>query len=112
MELILNINMKEKSKYFIDKNGNKFWYLSNKGKEYRHKENGPAIIQNDGTVSWWFNNKLHRKNGPAIIIYDGTKEWYLNGKKLPNEEVVKWIEDNKIDLSTIEGQLAFKIRWS
>ena len=44
-----------------------------------HKDDGPAIIVNDGTKYWYRNGILHRENGPAIEWANGTKEWYQNG---------------------------------
>ena len=32
----------------------------------RHREDGPAIIGEDGTEAWWFHGLLHRIGGPAI----------------------------------------------
>ena len=35
----------------------------------------------DETVRWFKNGVLHREDGPAIIWEDGTKEWFVNGKR-------------------------------
>jgi hypothetical protein len=43
-----------------------------------HREDGPAIIRDDGYKSWWINGKLHRTDGPAIEWPNGTKCWYQN----------------------------------
>lgn len=45
-----------------------------------HREDGPAIIGNDGWVEWWLNGQHHREDGPAVKYRDGSKEWWLNGK--------------------------------
>ena len=43
---------------------------------------------------------------------DGTKWWWIDDKHLNKEEVETWLEDNNVDLSELEGQMAFKLRWS
>ena len=53
------------------------WYLNGE----RHRVDGPAVEDVDGTKVWWLNGKLHRVDGPAIEYADGTKEWWLNGKR-------------------------------
>jgi len=103
---------KEKYKFIIDKEGNKFWYLPSKGKNCIHRIGGPAIERVDGVIEWWLNDELHRIDGPAVIdLYSDYIEWWINDKELPKEEVEKWLKENKIDLSTKEGQIAFKLRW-
>jgi hypothetical protein len=57
-------------------NGDKRWLKNNK----YHRENGPAIEQNDGTKYWYISGNLHRDNGPAIESVDGYKKWYIEGK--------------------------------
>ncbi len=68
-------------------------------KEYRnesgryHRTDGPAIIHNSGTKSWWINGQYHREDGPAIEWFDGGKEWFLNGIEYTeqefNQEIIK-----------------------
>ncbi len=36
------------------KNGNKIWLKDDK----YHREDGPAIVWNNGTIQWWLNNKI------------------------------------------------------
>jgi hypothetical protein len=63
---------------FVDRNGSKFW--SNKEGQY-HREDGPAIIAEDGD-KWWYNKGLpHREDGPAIECSNGAKWWYVYGKR-------------------------------
>ena len=57
-------------------NGTKTWYLNEK----RHRENGPAVERVDGTKEWYQFGLLHREDGPAIEWNNGYKEWYINGK--------------------------------
>jgi hypothetical protein len=58
--------------------GNKFW-CNDKGQF--HREDGPAIVWEDGSKEWWFNDELHR--------LDGKKEWYIHDDQIDcknNEE--------------------------
>jgi hypothetical protein len=59
-----------------DKNGNKFWKLSN---GHHHKEDGPAIEHASGSKWWYQDDVLHREDGPAIIYPSGTIEWWYRG---------------------------------
>jgi len=45
-----------------------------------HKEDGPAIVYDDGREEWYFNNKKHREDGPAVIHVNGREEWFRDGK--------------------------------
>jgi len=124
----------EGSKSYRGRHGIRFWYLPSKGKDYLHRLDGPAVEWSDGTKEWWVDGKRHRLDGPAIEDSDGTKVWYVHGERhrldgpaaefadgsnhwyvdgneLPIEEVEIWLEENKIDLKTEEGQMAFKLRW-
>jgi hypothetical protein len=56
-------------------NGNEEWF--NNGKP--HRENGPAVVHIDGFKEWWFNGVCHREDGPAVEWNDGTKQWLLYG---------------------------------
>lgn len=60
---------------------------------------------------------LHRLDGPTVIWArdsDGInwREWWIDNNKLPKEKVEIWIVKNDVDLSTEEGQIAFKLMWS
>jgi len=77
-----------------------------------HRLNGPAMERVDGTKYWYVNGKLHRTDGPVIEWSDGTKSWCVNGNLLNTEETETWLEENKVDLATQEGQMAFKLRWA
>jgi hypothetical protein len=66
----------------VNTNRDKYWYLNDK----RHREDGPAIEDSDGTKSWYLNGKLHREDGPAIEYPNGHKEWWLNGNKLTEQQ--------------------------
>ena len=126
--------MKEEPDWYIDEDGDKVWYLPSKGRDYLHREDGPAIefqsgarawrycnmlhredgpalILSDGSSYWYIRDKLHRLNGPAIETANGNRHWFIEGKELP-KEVEKWLEEENINLQTMEGQVAFKLRWS
>jgi hypothetical protein len=51
-----------------------------------HREDGPAIVWNDGTKAWFINGEYHREDGPAIEWSDGSKFWYLNDKNYSEDE--------------------------
>ena len=127
--------MEEQSEFYVDERGNKFWYLPSKGKRYFHQIDGPAIEYSDGTKQWYIDGKLHRLDGPATVWLDGTKEWwvdgkrhridgpainyadrskywYIDGKQLNTGEIEIFIKENKIDLTTQAGQMAFRLRWA
>lgn len=42
-----------------------------------HRDDGPAIIYNNGTKKWYQYGKLHREDGPAAEYYDGGKYWFF-----------------------------------
>ena len=84
-----------------------WWYENG----LRHRENGPAIEYTTGEQQWWINDKRHRLDGPAIITQYGNHEWWVNNKVLQTQDVENWIEENNINLSSEEGQMAFKLRW-
>jgi hypothetical protein len=47
----------------------------------RHREDGPAVKDADGSKYWYRNGKLHREDGPAVESAAGNKSWYLNGER-------------------------------
>jgi hypothetical protein len=49
-----------------------------------HREDGPAVIYDNGYKAWWKHGKIHREDGPAIECLDGRKEYYLNGIYYPD----------------------------
>ena len=69
-----------------------------------HREDGPAILYQDGTTEWYKNGKLHREDGPAVIIPDGARKWYKNGKihredgpaVIYQDGTEKWFIDGRI----------------
>jgi len=79
-------------------NGSKSWYLNDK----LHRVDGPAIEWASGSKEWWLDDKLHRTNGPAVEYADGTKEWYLDGKELTHSQ---WIEAVKPKVTSCVGKV-------
>lgn len=45
-----------------------------------HKDDGPAVIYQDGTVEFYQNGRLHNLFGPSVIRTDGHKEWWVRGQ--------------------------------
>jgi hypothetical protein len=77
-----------KKKY--KKYSNRIEYQNDNGE--LHREDGPAVIWNNGSKSWYLNGKRHREDGPAIELSNGYKSWYLNDKQYTKE---KWEEEVK-----------------
>jgi len=53
------------------------WYKEGK----RHREDGPAVEDSNGTKSWFKEGRYHREDGPAIEFSEGSKFWYINGNR-------------------------------
>jgi len=79
----------KKSKIIVDKYEDKYWFLNGK----KHKEDGPAVVTQDGSKGWYLNDKLHRIDGPAIELFDGSKYWFLNGKEVNKEQIIDFNPD-------------------
>ena len=41
-----------------------------------HRENGPAIVNKNGSKFWCINGLEHREDGPAVEYSDGIKQWW------------------------------------
>jgi hypothetical protein len=76
-----------------------FWRLNGK----YHREDGPAIENDNGCKTWWLNGEPHRENGPAAEFSNGTKGWYLNGENYTESEFKK--EMAKRNKPTCEGKV-------
>lgn len=57
------------------------WFLNG----VHHREDGPAMVFEDGDVEYWQNGELHRTDGPAID-YNGFKEWYVRGRYIKSSQ--------------------------
>lgn len=60
----------------IDAEGTKMWFRHGE----RHREDGPAQEYADGSRHWFQNDVLHRDRGAAIEEPNGTRHWYHHGK--------------------------------
>jgi hypothetical protein len=47
-----------------------------------HREDGPAIIFDNGDLIWYQHGRCHREDGPAIEHSNGAKWWLLHGKNI------------------------------
>jgi len=67
--------MVKRNGLIVDNNGTKSWYMNDK----LHRVDGPAVEYASGTKEWRIDGKRHRADGPAIEYWDGSKQWYMNG---------------------------------
>ena len=52
-----------------------------------HRENGPAAaVWDDGSRWWCRHGRLHFAHGPAILNADGTVRWYEDDRYLRGRE--------------------------
>lgn len=65
-----------KNGWITDNFGNKFHYVN----DMLHNDNGPAIIYNDESMSWFKNGLRHREDGPAIKWASDLEEWWYKRK--------------------------------
>ena len=45
-----------------------------------HRDDGPAVIDDDGTEIWYQHGTFHREDGPAVHGPSGNKTWYQKGR--------------------------------
>lgn len=67
-------------KLYVDEKSLGNFYYKDKGKNIRHRVDGPAMEWYDGGSRWLQNGKVHRMDGPAIIWPSSTKEWWIDGE--------------------------------
>jgi hypothetical protein len=80
---------------YVVKNHKEWWFH---GK--RHREDGPAVIRNNGNLEWWYiHDKLHRLDGPAILSC-GYGYWFINGNDV-TKKINKWAKERDIDLNNL-----------
>ncbi len=60
----------------IESNGSQWWFRHGQ----LHRDDGPAMIHSVGRLEWCQYGECHRDGGPARIYVDGTREWYQHGK--------------------------------
>ncbi len=68
----------------VQLNGTTIWCLDGK----KHRDGGPAVESVSGYKAWYKNGVLHRDDGPAVIDSDGTEEWWIDGVKTTKDEVI------------------------
>lgn len=61
--------------------GSMEWYING----FIHREDGPAI-ETSQAKAWYKNGKLHREGGPAVEYTDGEKYYFLNDKVYSEED--------------------------
>jgi len=54
----------------------------------KHRPNGPAVIQRDGTLEYFIKGVRHRDGGkPAVIRPDGSLEYWEKGEFIKKDKV-------------------------
>ena len=67
---------------YKDRDDIEHWVSKNKP----HREDGPAIIWDDGGKEYYLNGERHREDGPAQEYPDGSEYWYLHGKYIRSND--------------------------
>lgn len=59
-----------------------------------HREDGPAIIERNGTEKWCQHGRLHRENEPAVVYPNGGKEWWYEGQlhRVDGPAVIEYLQ--------------------
>lgn len=60
----------------IEPDGTRVWFQNGK----QHREDGPALIMPDGYSLWCYHGEFHREDGPAVIDEDGPYGFFINGQ--------------------------------
>ena len=71
-----------------------------------HREDGPAIIYENGNQDWWLNGLQHRESGPSDEYTNGDKFWFYKDKLYGTDDDftnTTWI--NKVQELKREEQL-------
>jgi hypothetical protein len=77
-----------------------------------------VTIKDSGTPGFRFRedwklwgNYRHRENGPAIVHYDGREEWWLDGIEYSKEAFDKYMNPSskKMTVEEIQKELGYKI---
>ncbi len=96
----------------VQLNGTTIWCLD--GKKHREGGGGPAVESVSGYKAWYKDGKLHRNDGPAVIDSDGTEEWWVDGVKTAKDETTnnKTIKNKTIKNKTISNNVKHvKVKW-
>jgi len=81
----------------ITNNGGKFWFINDK----RHREDGPAMILSNGEKRWYQNDKFHRLDGPAIEHPNGSKLWFIEGEMYDRKEFNLFLAKKKAKIKKL-----------
>lgn len=65
----------------LDQAGSQIWYKKD-DRTCIHRDNGPAIIWDDGAQFWYQNGVNHREDGPSSIYANGDIRWSDKGRNL------------------------------
>jgi hypothetical protein len=88
----------------FDTDGSQIWTDSD-GEE--HREDGPAVIWEDGVGDWYQHGKLHREDGTAYNFSSKTtNEYWLYGQKYSKDE---WIDYLKSGESTLKQSVISRL---
>ena len=52
-----------------------------------HRDDGPAVVESNGSQAWYQYGEYHRNDGPAIIYPNGFQAWYQHGKIVQEEKL-------------------------
>lgn len=78
-----------------------------------HRENGPAVLWQDGLEEWWREGKQHRTDGPAIKWEnernDKMEEWWIEGNNYIPIFLTKIIENRGVFLDSEKGK--YDLEW-
>ena len=75
MYVVNNLLHRQDGPAIVYDNGLQQWYLNG----VQHRIGGPSHYHPDGTAHWMQFGKYHRVDGPAINFAFGQKQWRLNG---------------------------------
>ena len=59
-----------------------------------HREDGPAVINSNGSEYWYIHGCHMRLDGPSVITDGGSEHWEYKGKRLDPRRLVVG-ENNK-----------------
>jgi hypothetical protein len=75
-----------------------------------HREDGPAVMFDDGSMEWYFRGELHRTDGPALTFIDELNcpgfGWSVNGKYILSYEEFQHLTE-----CSDEDIVFFKVRY-
>lgn len=107
--MALNLDHFEKTpRIFVDEHNTQHYYLWNlkhaqptniedlETDHCRHREDGPAVIYEDGSFWYMQYNKFHRVNGPAVRLLGSPSLWFYNGRQA-SFDFYRFLREYEID---------------